>query len=366
MPRAFLFALVVSTTLASSSAPAQQKPESDALPARIALVSAFADGRTLNHLVTEEPGWFWTPKFPRSTRQPPADGSLPVAAIKMTFHRVTLDVSVVVSVLRGERHEREDVVATLQVPPGERVMVNELTALGIVPIELFQADVVTGDIFQPAVTVITTELAISAVELLTAPFRGYRITVENLSPRTVAAFHVKAHRSTAAMTTGRMGRQGRPLMTPAGRYTFDLRLKGGVGVAPPVPFDLIEIDAVLWDDGTLVGIDPSDVLRRSTAEAGQRLQVARVLEVLRAALDDKGQNPLELLARVRADLEALPDADDERLTLTQVNMRETKAFVLGELRRFEQVRSHDPAEDHRWLRETRFRYEQWLRTLPDI
>jgi hypothetical protein len=317
-------------------------------------------------LVTEQPTWFWTTNFPRRRNQP-VDGSPPISALKMTYNRVALDIKVTVSLLRGEHHEWEDIVAIMNVPPGEHVSVAALARFGVTPVELSQADVAPADLITPSVVTVTPDLVVSAVDELTAPYRGHRITVSNLSAESVAAFHVKAHSDgRPSMTTARAGADGLPAIAPGGSYSFDVRLKSGEGLDSPVPFHLIDIDAVLWADDSLVGFDRDNNLREIPARAGQRVQVKRVLEVLQSAENDKDQNPYELFARIRSELEALPDADAERLALTQLNMRETKAFVLAELRQFERLRSHDPREDRRWLAEMIQRYERWLRRLPGM
>jgi hypothetical protein len=371
MAQAAAVALVI--LLAGQGAPPVQQDAAAALaPARVALVTTYADGRAHYHLVSTKPGSFWTPYFPRDDSWKRPEGSLRVAALKVAWQLLGLDVRVVVSVLQGPQHEREDLVATVLVSPGAHVVVDQLRAYGVQPVSLALVEAAPMVPFLPSVLSITPELEIGAVDLLRAPYPGYRVTVRNLSSKTVANFHVQGYRGAGkAHSFVPRGPAGQPAMHPGQSYTFTLPLSSGtdapIGTRPwsPAPLDVIEIDSVLWGDGTLVGDSWSTRVQRTIpGNAGRRLQLSRAVDVLRAVARNDA-TPEELLARIRSGFEALPAFDATRLADAEAGMREIRATVLDDLHRFESGRSgtHEGIDLRQWIRHTVERYERWMARL---
>jgi len=347
----------------TAAAPATALP-----PATVALVETYADGRVNYELTSARPARMWTPYFPRvkDWQRPP--GSLPVTALQLARVLVGRDVRVDVFVLRGQSHEEEVPVATVLVTPGKHVVVNELRKFGVAPLDLSLAEAAPLTPYLPTVFSITPNLEIAAVELLNAPYPGYRITVRNLSNKTAANFHVQSYRGEGtALSSLQRGPEGRPAMTPGGSYGFDVNLTSGrkidAGTWAPAPLDVIEIDSVLWDDGSVEGT-PTMASSLIAADAGRRLQLTRVTSILRDAIDDL-ESATGVLAKIRTKIEALPDRDEAQLPAAQLTMRLTKASALEDVSRFEQDRSmpHDPAAVMRWLKYTIDRYEHWIARL---
>jgi hypothetical protein len=69
--------------------------------------------------------------------------------------------------------------------------------------------------------------------------------------------------------------------------------------------------------------------------------------------------------RIRAELEALPDQEDDQLPAAQVSMRSAKRAALDDLTRFERDRTtpHDRRGTTRWLTYTIARYQGWIKRL---
>jgi hypothetical protein len=217
---------------------------------------------------------------------------------------------------------------------------------------------------------VSPEIEISRVELLTTPFPGYRITVRNLGSQAVALFSVQSYRGSARAASAAMrGDRGRPVMPPGETYSFDLPVGGGSAVPGatlmvPEPLDLIEIDEVLWADGTAIGRHGSNPLTFVTAtDGGRRIQFERALKVLRAAQSQQGRSVPDLLSLIRHGFEVIPESDDTRLEPARQMMQATRATVLRDLENFESQSSRDAAGVRLWIERTIASYEAWLKRL---
>jgi hypothetical protein len=346
-----------------------QSPTATALPpppATIALVEAFSDGRVICELTSAKPGWMWIPSFPRIKDWQPPPGSPPVKALQFDRVLIGRDIKVEVSLLVGESRERVR-VATVLVRPGEHLVVNELREYGLEPVDLSLAEVTPSMPYAPSVYSVTPDLQIAGVDILTAPYPGYRITVRNVSQKAAANFHVQSYRGmNTVLSSLPRGREGRPVLTPGGSYTFDVTLTRAVktesGVLAPEPLDVVEIDSVLWGDGSMDGT-PVTASTAIVPDLGRRLQLTRTTSILRTALG--GVDNVDVLARLRTALDALPDQHDDQLPDARRTMRQTKAAALADLIRFEhqQLLPPDRAAIESWLENTIERYEHWMARL---
>jgi hypothetical protein len=335
-------------------------------PSTVALVETYADGRVAYELTSAKPAWMWTPVFPRVTNWQPPAGSLPVTALRIARVLVGSDVRVDVSLLRGPSHQEETAVATVLVRPGGHVLVNQLRAYGVEPIDLSLAEAAPLTPYLPTVFSVTPKLEIAAVDLLNAPYPGYRITVRSLSDQAAANFHMQSYRGESkALGSIPRGPEGRPVLTPGGSFTFDVNLTGGrktdAGLWAPTPLDVIEIDSVLWEDGSIDGT-PATASSLIAPDAGRRLQLTRVTAILRSAMKE---GTIGVLPRIRREIEALADQDEGQLPAAQASMRLAKQAALSDVERFERDRSaaHDPQAEARWLKYTADRYDAWIKRL---
>src|SRR5262249_44350665 len=151
-------------------------------------------------------------------------------------------------------------------------------------------------------------IIVDSVELLTAPYPGYRLTLRNVGLKSVSSVHVQSYRGqNRALSALQRSDDGRPMMRPGGTFTFVMNLTSGP-VTPdvdfrwwtPPPLDLIELDAIRWDDGTYDGAPPFPQADAAVeANSGRRLQLRRIVSTLKQCLAD-GASGGNLLSSVKS------------------------------------------------------------------
>lgn len=342
----------------------------DVPPAVVALITTFADGKSKCDLVAAKPGRFWTPTFPRIASSAAPQHGLPIRALQIARELVGSDVRATVSLLRGQSLEQETVVKVATVSRGAHVVVNELRAFGVQPIELTLGEADAEIPFLPSVVSVSPLLEFTAVDILTAPYPGYRVHLRNLSPTPIATFHVQSYRgSEQALSTVRAGSKGRPAMAPGESYAFDLNLASAVnreaGRCSPRLIDVIEIDGVLWENGATAGDLRNAAPRMIPVDAGRRLVLEQAVEILRAA--QRGADAGAMLADVTRGFEAIDSEDPTRLEAARAAMRDTKATLLAELAQFEKSRGAlERIRVREWVRYTLDRYTRWIARLSPV
>ena len=300
---------------------------------------------------------------------------VPFRVHAVQFSRVLVGsaIKVDVSVLLGSVQPPGVPVTSVMIAPGSRVVVDGLRKFGVQPVTLSMARVTPMTPYLPTVFSASPRIEIAGVALLTAPYPGYRITLRNLGTEDVSTFHLQSYRGVdKALSTLKRTDDGRPLMKPGESYTFDMNITSGGGrdLPPetwsPQPIDIVDIDAVRWADGRLDGVSPYPQLDAHVeAQSGQRLQLRRSVDALRAAVAEPTAGA-ELLAALETRIGALPDADEDQLAGAQRAMRDTKAALVSDIARFK----HSPASRsdtavRPWLTALLARYESWLtRLLP--
>lgn len=262
---ATMLAVAHAVMVAVAFAPAvAQAPAGDSAPSTIALAVTYADGRTVYELVSARPAKTWTPKFPRIEGSELSAGAVQVFAVQVARVLVGRDIKASVSVLLGSVRGQEVPITDVLITAGSSVVVDGLTKFGIEPIVLSMATVAPLTPYLPTVVSVTPLIEIADLELLTSPYPGYRITLRNLSTQGVSNVHVQSYRGEdKALSALRRDATGRPMMTPGATYTFDLNLTSGDASTVTVPgtwsprtLDVIEIDAVRWEDGSYDGAPP--------------------------------------------------------------------------------------------------------------
>jgi hypothetical protein len=343
--------------------------QSAVAPATVALVTTWPDGRTTYHLTTAKRGVMWTPMFSRIAGYQPPDGSKPVYAVQ--FARVLVDgaIHVDVTVLLGSATPPGVPVESVVIPPGGRVTVDALRKFGVQPVTLSMVTVAPMTPYLPTVVSISPRVEIAHVEVLNAPYPGYRVTLRNLGEKDVVSAHVQSYRGQErALSALKRSDDGGPMMTPGGTYTFDVNLTGGNApesgdprVWTPPALDEIDIDAVTWSDGTHDGTQPYPQLDAIvTSDSGRRVQLGRIVDVLRPALDAPGFDA-DRLASLQRDIAALPDANAEQLPGAQEAMRSMKAAVVADMSRLSSETSADRLRDR--VAALLVRYEGWLKRI---
>src|SRR6266850_3449518 len=339
--------------------------------ATVALVETWPDGRTNYELTSARRATMWTPRFPRIDGYTAPQGAVPVYTVQFARVLVGTNITVDVSVLLGSAQPPAVPVATVVISPGSHVVVEVLKKFGVQPVTLSMMRVAPMTPYLPTVFSVSPRIEITQVELLTAPYPGYRIRLRNLGTQDVSNFSVQSYRGAdKALSAMKRADDGRPVMTSGGSYTFDMNLTSGPGgdalpaTWSPQPIDVVEIQSVRWADGSHDGTPPFPQIESLVeGESGRRLQLRRVIEALRNALMGP-QSGIELLAAVRSRINVLPDAEDDQLQEAQIAMRRMKAIVVSDMVHFEQsplAMSNPSVRD--WVTSLLQRYESWLARL---
>jgi len=351
------------------AAHADQAPaDPETVPATVALVETWTDGRVNYELTGPRRASMWTPRFPRVDGYQPPEGTKPVHAVQVARALVGQDIKVEISVLLGSAEQPGVPVATVLISPGSRVVVDQLTRFGVQPLTLSMVDVAPMTPFVPTVISVSPDIEIADVEVRGAPYPGYRITLRNLGDRAVSNVHLESYRGEEkALSALKRSDDGRPLMQPGATYTFTLNVTSGPGdltngAWTPHPIDVIEFDSVRWADGTHHGTPPFPQMESLVeSRAGRKLQLQRIVGALRQALGESGSGP-ELLAAATTRIRTLPDAEPDQLEAAQTAMRTAKAAALADLGRL--ARDHAPPADAGGvvdrLESMTARYEEWL------
>ena len=369
LPRLLLIATLVAPLPANErfQTTASKSPSA----ATVALVETWPDGRTNYELTSARRASMWTPRFPRVEGFTPPQGAVPVYAVQLARVLAGSDIKVEVSVLLGSAEPPGVPVATIVVSPGSRVVVEELRRFGVQPVTLSMMSVVPMTPYLPTVFSVSPRIEISTVELLNAPYPGYRITLRNLGAQDVSNFNLQSYRGQdKALSALRRSDDGRPLMKPGESYTFDMNITSGpgddspVGTWSPRPIDVVEIESIRWADGSHDGTPPfPQVDAFVEGQSGSRLQVRRIVDALHAALSERHAG-FELVAAVKSRISALPDAETDQLQGAQIAMRSTKASVTADIARSERRElAWSDADVRKWVTSLLRRYESWLARL---
>lgn len=363
--------LVAASAVAVSGRASHQATTSEPPRATVALVETWPDGRVNYELTSTRRAVMWTPQFPRIPGYTPPEGTPRVYAVQFARVLVGGEINVDVSVLLGSATPPGVAVTTVTISRGSQVIVNALTKFGVRPVTLSMVDVGMLTPFLPTVVSVSPLVEIANVELLTAPYPGYRITLRNLGAKGVSNVHVQSYRGPdKALSALKRTDDGRPMMEPGGSYTFDMNLtsgRGDVNAAPgtwtPQPLDVIEFDSVRWDDGTSDGASPFPQIEPMIeSDAGRRLQLRRIVDALRASIAARGAD-VDLLAAAKLRIDSLADAEPDQLPLARSAMRNTKAIVTADIARFERQRATSSLNVRQWLTALLARYETWLARL---
>jgi hypothetical protein len=361
--------------LAVTSLPARAQPiphassATDAVvPAMVALVESWPDGRTTYELTSVRRASMWTPNFPRVAGYKPPDGAAAVFAVQIARVLVGNDIKADVSVLLGSAQPPGVPVASVMISHGSRIVVDGLRKFGVQPVTLSMANVAPMTPYLPTVVSVSPDIEISSVDLQTAPYPGYRITLRNLGSKGVSNVHVQSYRAQEkALSALKRAADGRPMMRPGESYTFDMNLTSGSadafttpGTWSPRPIDMIEFDSVRWDDGTYTGRPPfPQVDRLIEGESGQRVQLRRIIDQLKQVLAEPSAGQ-DLLAEAKTRIDTLADDEPDLLDAARLAMQRTKAVAQADIARFERGQTTRNGDVTAWLRSLLARYEAWL------
>jgi hypothetical protein len=373
--------------LSTLAAAAQEAPAPPSKPDKLVVQVVYMKGAKPAYL--EVPNCAWYAGFgttPAAGARAAADTVQAVdVRTKVEGGRVELKVGVHV----GERFfDRLDAVATYTAAAGETVEARDLERVGVEPFVFKVLRVGASDTAAPVVDNRTQSIAAAVTDFTPEPLPRAKLTLTNLSQkrvRAVAMQTVYGGRPRTSMLA--FEQEGKPLMEPGGTYERRVGVTDGQHNGAdftPQSIDGVVVLAVLFEDYTFEG-DADSAARKACMDEGNRLQLPRLLQLVRAAHDSGAAEGVEAVRRLRAALVALDDAAPQASVgkllaaypalapatgsnmkvAIEVSMHHVKTELLNDLQRFEQKLQAAPA-DHSfkgWRAERQARYENWLARL---
>jgi hypothetical protein len=384
--RRLVVALVGVCFLASAAA-AQEKPGAQPSANLLLQVSRFKDERPQFDSV---PCRFWTPIFHRVAASRATKDALPIQAVQIVARVEDDKVRVNVSLLTGERFpDHEEPVASYLVDVEQHVLVRELAEFGVEP---YRIGVVKWDApaaAPPSVVNNTQSIEVSGVEFDFTKAKAIKYTLRNTSNKEVLAVSLDTAREGRRWMTGlRFDMEGRALIKPGGVYAGSMPVgssatPGADGYVPVVP-DTFVVAAVAFADGSYEGNAEAAVAVRSI-RAGDKIQLTRVVALLREALAAPDLSTPAALARLKeraaalgsvADAAAFAEVSNQHPEFAndgwriarggaEVAMAKVKKDLVDALSEFEKGGAASPGAGDfgAWLKGRLEMYEAWLARL---
>lgn len=329
----------------------------------------------------------WYARFGRLADWLPANGQLPVRAVKITSRYENESAfRVNVSVFTGERlHEKEEFVATFLLRENETIVVKELKAFGVEPFEIAVVRLMPAAANLPTVENKTDSLPVIGIEPNYSTLPSFKVRIQNLSNKSVSAFtqevQIAGRRMLSSMP---QGREGRALIAPGAVYELILTgasrtIKTADGEKPEAQSNqTFVIRAVVFEDGTFEG-DAIEAARFRGFTLGRKLQLEQIIERFNKALQGK-ENLLEQISAEISSLNVKPDqaafdgllkefpdfTETERAGLqisVEVAMQSVKKDTLDEIALRLKSKTSDENAPRAWLNAMKERYQSWLARL---
>lgn len=374
--------------LLAPAASAQEAPAPQPEPDKLVVQVIYRQGAKPAYETVPGSSWYACPgRVPTPAPRAPADNVQAVdVQTKLEGGRVEIKVGVHV----GERFfDRFDEVATYRAALGETVEARDLERLGVAPFVFKVLRVSPSDIPAPVVDNRTQSIAAAVTDFTSVPLPRATLTLTNLSAKRVRAVMLKTTLDgRPGVSTLAFEREGKPLMEPGGTYRrkfggTDGR-PSGASFTPAATDDVIVVAAVLFEDYTYEG-GVEFAAHKVTMDEGHRLQLPRLVRLLRDAHEADEAGSAEAVLRLKAALSALDDAAPQTSvdallaaypalpppmcnnlkTGIEVSMHYVRRELLNDLGRFEKQFRAAPSDDafKRWLAEQQTRHEGWLARL---
>lgn len=376
--------------IAATNAPAQESPAPQPKPDKLVVQVVFKKGAQPSYMDVPECAWYaWFGSTPAAASRAAADTVRAVdVRTKLEAGRVELKVGVHVG---GRFFDRLDEVATYRAAVGETVEARDLERVGVEPFVFKVLRVGASDTAPPVVDNRTQSIAAAVTDFTPEPLPRAKLTLTNLSQKRVRAVMLKTTFQGRPRTSSiAFEPEGKPLMEPGGTYERKVGDTGGQvsgSSFTPAAIDDVVVAAVVFEDYTFEG-DVESAAKKMMMDEGTRLQLPRLLQLIRDAADDA--ETAEAVRRFRAALNVLDDTapqtsvdallaayptlppsagstsmGDRLKGGIEVSMHYVKTELLKDLRGFEQKFKTAPAGNSfkRWLAEQQTRYENWLARL---
>jgi hypothetical protein len=321
--------------------------------------------------------WIWVTRF---IRLPGSQPSPPIQAVKLEpqFNGETADVRV--TLLRGVAgFDREDLVGVYRVGVGEQKTVTALRAAGIEPFTITLVNTVPPIPPQPSFDNNTKAIEIVSVQAENMPRPAYRITLRNLSDKSVLAVRVATtfdgRRGTIALFSGD---EGRPLMEVGGTVEKLVHVtvpqRTVTGFTPgTAAANTIHIETAVFSDLSFEGaVEGACIVE--TIVIGRKVWLTQILPLLDRQLSEPFTDHIEAARQLREKVEALNSEVDykassvspqcielgKRSSITPKNM---KLQMLRDLDQIISTRPAPPVNVRAWLETRRATYKAWLARL---
>lgn len=383
------FACVV---LACVVAHAQEPPQPQEKPlvrepTRLVVQIEYVKGAPYSYVSV--PNWVWLGRFnltPAASTRAPADTVRAVnVKTRMLDGRVEINVGVHVGL---QQFDRLDEVAIYQASPGETVVASDLERFGVEPLRMKVLNV--NDTSAAAPTIVNKTQSIEAVvsKFEALPLPRVTVSVRNLSSKGVRAVDLREVIEGREQITSFMADfKGGVIMGPGG--TYDKKLVAATGRSnqndfTPTAIESVVIASAVFDDYTYEG-DALAAVRVRASDEGERLQLPRIIALLREAGAARGPVTLETVKKFRERLAALDDTPPAETLASilraypelkpadrewaegamTVSMHESKRELMDDLRKLEADfgRASAASDFVALLKSHQERFERWLARL---
>ena len=169
--------------------------------------------------------------------------------------------------------------------------------------------------------------AIAVIGVEIAPDGGprYVVTLKNTATVDLRIFNLEVYRGgRLALSGGRRGPEGRPIIEAGATYTFDVPMSVSTAsnFAPVAQSaDEIRITSALWTDGAVDG-NAKKALETVAVDYGMFLQLAPVIDAHRRAAAEAPADLRGVIEQLRATTASLSiDPGDDAVTVARLRMR---------------------------------------------
>lgn len=366
---------------------AQEATATPPAPAKLVVQVAYKQGAKPAYL--DVPGCAWYGMFGSTSAAASRAAADTVQAVDVRASLKDGRVELTVGVYVGARFfDRLDNVATYTAAVGETVEAHDLEGVGVEPFVFKVLRVNASDTAAPAVVNRTQSIAASVTDFTPSPLPRAKVTLTNLSSKRVRAVALQAIIDGRVRTSMMaMEFEGKTLMGPGGTYERKVGITDGRPSETsftPQTIEGIVVAAVVFEDYTYEG-DAESAARKVCMDEGERVQLPRIMLLVRAAHAARDAESAESLRRFKAALNALDDSapqssvdalragysasapatSREARAGVEVSMHHVRTELLGDLERFEEKFRAAPADNSfkRWLKGRQARFEGWLARL---
>lgn len=388
--RGRLTALFLMLTFLPYAAGAAAQEKAPLAPINLSLQVLIGKSPVPSYTPLGPPGTSWYNTYPRIPSWKEPKGTLPFRAVVLAHRREGDQAVVGVTIRRGKKfYDKTEFVAEHRAGLGETVTVGELAKFGFEPFSFKVVRREKVSIREIGVANLTHSIEVVSAEITDNKLIGVRLVLRNLSWKKVMGLKLDTRNEGRGGTIAwPLSTGGRILIEPGGEYEYILGFDGlgeevAGGYVPEMP-ETVTVSSVLFADGSYEG-ELQPAANNAGNLAGYRLQLTRVLDLIRQSLASPDVNTPEAVSRLREEVCALSrEADSpvveevsasypglnekERAALrdsVEVAMNWVRQEVLAALTSLEhQAASRKNSPRFReWLEERQKFFDKWLASL---